>query len=127
MRKEYGPYTRKDGRQIVVIYENGKTTSVSYPRRLVYVSRDEEVHHKDEDVTNNDPSNLEALPIRQHHQTHAKGPQQVEVVCEVCQCVFLKLKKDFTFSLKHGTSITCGRSCASRLGGIASGKTRRSG
>jgi hypothetical protein len=33
--KIYGPYTGKDGRQRIVLYENGKRTTVSYPKYLL--------------------------------------------------------------------------------------------
>ena len=31
------------------------------------------VHHKDEDKSNNDPSNLEAMPRKEHQRLHATG------------------------------------------------------
>jgi len=33
--KVYGPYTRKDGRQHVILYENGTRKTVSYPKYLL--------------------------------------------------------------------------------------------
>lgn len=34
-----------------------------------------DVHHKDEDHHNNDPANLEHLPVVEHRRLHSKGPE----------------------------------------------------
>ena len=65
--KVYGPYTRKDGRQHVIISESGKKKTISYPRYLMQqvIGREltdlETVDHIDGDFTNNDLSNLQIL------------------------------------------------------------------
>jgi len=124
--KEYGPYTRKDGRQIVILYDGKKTTSRSYPRVLVSATdKTTEVHHKDENPRNNELSNLEILDKNTHRIEHTKGPSFIDVICQNCKITFPKLEKQVNSNYKRGISITCGRSCASALGGIASGKSRR--
>lgn len=54
---------------------------------------DEEVHHTDEDRSNNDPGNLEVLPVPQHHVLHRKAGcnrrlpgEQNEVISCACGC-----------------------------------------
>ena len=65
--KVYGPYTRKDGRQHVVLYESGVPKTVSYPKFLLEqklgrsLNADETCDHIDNDYTNNDVSNLQVL------------------------------------------------------------------
>ncbi len=63
----YGPYIRKDGRKIVILYDGRKRSArqlakvkleVKLGRRLYW---DEEVDHIDEDPTNDKFSNLQAL------------------------------------------------------------------
>jgi len=64
----YGPYKRKDGRQhVVIVHEDGRKQTKSYPRYLLeqYLGReltkDETVDHIDNDFTNNNISNLQIL------------------------------------------------------------------
>ena len=69
-----GPYTRKDGRQHIVLNNStlpkntrGKTKTVSYPKALMecYLGRrlesDETVDHIDDNIMNNAQSNLQVL------------------------------------------------------------------
>lgn len=123
--KEYGPYTRKDGRQIIVLYDGKKTTSVSYPRRLIEVSPDEDVHHIDRNPSNNDSSNLKALRVKEHHQEHATGVTTVTLCCLVCGSHFEKKMAQIKSNIKDNHGITCSRNCSAKVGGIASGKARR--
>lgn len=62
---EYNVYQNKDGRTRVYIKSTQKI--MSYPKFIMEqklgrsLLADEEVHHIDEDFTNNDPSNLIVL------------------------------------------------------------------
>ena len=65
--KIYGPYTRKDGRKHIVLRKDGKLQTISYPRFLLEeklgrkLLPEETVDHIDEDISNDDPSNLQIL------------------------------------------------------------------
>jgi len=77
--KIYGPYTRKDNRLIINIVNNGKKTTMSYPKYLMeeYLGRpledDEMVHHCDKDKSNNDIENLELMLLNEHSRSHMLG------------------------------------------------------
>lgn len=65
--KIYGPYTRKDGRKHVILRKDGKLQTISYPRFLLEeklgrkLLPEETVDHIDEDLSNDDLSNLQVL------------------------------------------------------------------
>ena len=68
--KVYGPYTRKDGRQVVILKTPGSSMdhkTISYPKYLVecqlqrYLTKNETVYHIDGDFTNNDLTNLRVV------------------------------------------------------------------
>lgn len=65
--KIYGPYTRKDGRKHIILRKDGKLQTISYPRYLLEkklgrkLLPEETVDHIDENISNNDLSNLQVL------------------------------------------------------------------
>lgn len=67
--KIYGPYTRKDGRQHIVLYdfEKGLRKTMSYPKYLLEQKLGRELlpnetcDHIDNDFTNNSLDNLQVL------------------------------------------------------------------
>jgi len=69
--KVYGPYTRKDGRQHIILYDYATNLrrTVSYPRYLLeqklgHKLEDwEDADHIDNDKTNNDINNLQPLGL----------------------------------------------------------------
>jgi hypothetical protein len=77
--KIYGPYMRKDNRMIINIVNEGKKTSMSYPKYLMekYLGRplesNEVVHHCDWDESNNDIENLELMLRKYHSRRHMLG------------------------------------------------------
>lgn len=105
--KVYGPYTRKDGRQIVVIKTPGiqDATTVSYPKYLVEVALnrklayDETIDHIDGDISNNKLTNLRIVDRRLHCYSHTYKLQPVTKNCIICGTAF----KD-----SDGTHVTCG-------------------
>ena len=104
--KVYGPYSTKDGRQIITIVENnGKRRMKSYPKYLMeqILGREldpdlENIHHKDGNFLNNDPSNLEIIDRVKHSSNHAlRVVIKSHFKCPMCN-------KEFTISSKqvHG-------------------------
>ena len=86
--KEYVYTNQKDGRtRIVLVTDSGKHTSKSYPRILMeqYLERDllinEDVHHKDGDVTNNSIDNLEVIKHGEHQRIHSTKYSDTEEIC----------------------------------------------
>lgn len=125
--KIYGPYKGKDGRlRCVVIYEDGKRKTVSYPRLLMenYLKRnllpEEDVHHIDGDVLNNDICNLELINHPDHCRKHSiKYTNDIIVSCIYCG-------KEFTLTPKQQRGLFnrrnekagpfCSRSCCGKYG-----------
>src|SRR5690606_5867052 len=95
--KVYGPYLRKDGRKHVILYKDGKRSTVSYPKFLMeqHLGRKlkphETVDHIDRDFTNDDITNLRVVDRSQHAKDDAKRvkyTQVEELTCVWCGCVF---------------------------------------
>ena len=123
VKKVYGPYTRKDGRMHVLVYFNDDTrTTVSYPKYYMecklgrFLSHLEEVHHKDEDETNNHPSNFEILDRGEHRRYHStKYHNDITVVCVWCKKEFILTPQQQSSRVRNSSRVTngpfCSRSC----------------
>lgn len=123
--KVYGPYTRKDGRQHVVLYKDGVRKTVSYPKYLLEqklgrsLLPHETCDHIDNDHTNNCLDNLQVLS---RVDNACKGtvlrPAEVGTfTCPVCNRSFTKSMRDVRGNLKKGRSGPyCSRSCAGKGG-----------
>ena len=116
-RKVYGPYTRKDGRQVVILKTPGSKCdhlTVSYPKYLVekyldrYLDDNETVDHIDQDFTNNDLSNLRIVDRAEHCRSHVSKKQLNTFTCQVCGKVFTT-KRNFA---KTCGSKSCNGKCA---------------
>lgn len=108
MKHVYGPYSNgKPDRLIMVFWDSETNThgSQSYPRFLMEqklgreLRDDEEVHHKDEDRTNNSLDNLTVLSTAEHNRIHHRESKRNRD-CELCG------KR--TRNLKY-CSVTCAR------------------
>lgn len=108
--KVYGPYTRKDGRQHVILVEcnkcsKGTRITVSYPKYLVetYLDRllepDETVDHIDGNFSNNSLDNLRVVPRNIHCKSHAKHKKVIQKMCVICGSVF---------STNNNNRVVCG-------------------
>lgn len=126
LMKVYGPYTRKDGRQIVIKIDNGIRKTQSYPRYLMemylgrLLSTEEEVDHIDNDYRNNHISNLQLLStkdnrIKEMNRTH-RTLKMFSGTCPICSIVFQKPLNQVKGNLKKGKAGPfCSRSCAGKL------------
>lgn len=133
----YNVYQNKDGRYRAYNKITHKVTS--YPRVLmesilgIQLLPTEDVHHKDEDYTNNNPDNLEVISHLEHEKQHARIKKESgklkyydkQMICPVCN-------KEFTWTTRqqmnynHRTTITansrkyerqppcCCKSCAGK-------------
>ena len=122
-------YTNKhDNRtRCVIVDDNGKHTSVSYPRILMEeklgrpLKPNEDVHHIDEDVTNNDISNLEIRIHGEHQREHASKYIDTVESCIICGGTFAMSQNKwarFHADLNRGKqrSLTCSKCCAGKAG-----------
>lgn len=88
--KVYGPYLRKDNRLHLVIYKDGKVTSMSYPKFLMeqHLGRsllsDETVDHIDGNPINNELSNLQLLSRAENARKSAPRANMLNLTCKKC-------------------------------------------
>lgn len=118
-KKVYGPYTRKDGRQIVVLKTPGSFCdheTISYPKYLVECALNMKlpdgytIDHIDGDFTNNDFHNLRIVKLSEHARSHVTHRKEITKTCCICG-------KQFKTSQKNRK--TCGsKSCAGRCSHI---------
>lgn len=124
--KIYGPYTRKDGRQHIIIYDNGKRTTLSYPKYLLEqkIGRallpHETCDHIDGDFTNNSPENLQVLS-RKDNSAKAmafRPAEQGYFVCPECNASFYKVMRDVRSNqiAQKCAGPFCSRQCAGKHG-----------
>lgn len=125
--KVYGPYTRKDGRQhVVIIHGDGTRQTKSYPRYLLEQSLgreltgDETVDHTDNNYENNNLSNLQILS-RSDNAKKGMSIRKAEIapfVCPTCNISFFKeLRYVRHNNINHGKKGPfCSRSCAGFYG-----------
>ena len=121
--KVYGPYYRKDGRQhIILVHENGRKQTVSYPRYLMEIKLgrsleiDEEVDHIDGDKLNNDLSNLQILSKKENAQKaiiETNRQAKIEVYICLCGKEFKRDLREVNGNRNKGkVGPFCSRSCA---------------
>lgn len=116
-KKVYGPYTRKDGRQIVILKTPGPHQdhmTVSYPKYLVevaigrYLESDEQIDHIDGDFLNNDLSNLRIVKQSEHARSHVPERTSTSYICPICGSTYI-------VTVNSGYRKTCSRHCAGIL------------
>lgn len=92
-------YSQKDGRKMV--YDTDKKQAVPYARYLMEqhlgrkLNKDEEVHHKDHNKTNDVIENLEVVNSTEHRRQH--NPLKYKDTIEQCYIC----GKRFTFTAKQ--------------------------
>lgn len=125
MIKIYGPYTRKDNRQHIILYDTETKTrkTMSYPRYLMeqYLGRalesDEEVDHIDRDCTNNDIDNLQILRHGEHQSLDAVRVKSLELICDWCGSMFIRNVRFHKHNKKQNKrGAFCSRKCAGSYG-----------
>lgn len=111
-----------------VTYDDGHIEFISYPRLVMEqklgrkLLPEEDVHHIDGDVTNNDISNLEVVLHGEHQRQH-NLPKYVDkpAICEVCGKEFIwtrKRQSSYVRDLNRNRKriIACSKSCSSFYG-----------
>ena len=77
----------------------------------------EDVHHLDEDKTNNYPDNLKALSKSQHAKDHIKPIETIKIKCSCCGKNFELKPHQYRMRKKRNKSnqVYCSRSCATKM------------
>ena len=112
----YGPYTRKDGRKHLILYEpNSKSRkTISFPKAIMEVclghklAEDDTVDHIDRDKTNNSISNLQVIDRKTHVSLDAIRRHSLFSTCPICKVEF-ELTRD---QLKKRSNILAGPFCS---------------
>lgn len=121
--KVHGPYTRQDGRKIVIVVEHkGQRRTVSYPKWLleVHLGRKldpdkETVDHLDGDFNNNNLENLRIVPRDEHSADDTRRSRNLKFNCAWCGADFERsprLVRDKSKKNKAGPF--CNKSCAGK-------------
>jgi hypothetical protein len=123
MSKTYGPYKNSEGRYfIIIIFDNGKRRTVSYPKYIMeqYLGREldpdkETIDHIDGDFTNNNLSNLRIINRSDHAKNDVKRVKLGNYICPQCNKQFKAKCKDVDHNRKNGKAGPfCSRSCAGK-------------
>lgn len=119
----YGPYSRKDKRQIVIVVDhNGKKRTVSFPKWIMecYLGREldedlETVDHINSNFLDNDIQNLQLLPRDQHSAEDIRRVKLVKLTCVWCEKEFERSPRLVRSNSKKGNAGPfCSRSCAAK-------------
>lgn len=125
--KVYGPYTNNEGRKYVTFADGKRRFSMFYSRFLMQehlgrlLTKDEEVDHMDEDVTNDSIDNLLVLSVKEHRALHhAIGLKTYDFECHNCSKKIILTRRQLTYltgSRKRGQT---GPFCSKRCSGLYS-------
>lgn len=116
----YGPYIRKDGRKIVILYDGVNKSARQYAKVVLEVKLgrrligDETADHIDGDKTNDAPDNLRVLSRRENAQASAKRIR-IFAACATCGEKFeLSAAQRNTRSKKRKLGPFCSSNCKSQ-------------
>lgn len=121
--KVYGPYTRSDGRQIVItVNRKGERQTVSYPKFILqkHLGRSlnpdlETVDHWDSNFLNNDLSNLRIVPRHEHSADDTRRVKLVKFKCVWCKKKFERSPRRLRDKAKKNQAGPfCSRKCAGK-------------
>lgn len=119
--KVYGPYTRKDGRKHIILYDGINRTTISYPKYLMeqHLGRKledwETVDHINEDFTDDRIENLQILSRADNIRKSIVPEELINITCGWCSKITTKKAKDVRGNEKKGYLIHyCDRSCAGK-------------
>lgn len=121
--KIFGPYRRKDSRQIVIVVDRkGKRRTVSYPKWIMEcqlgrpLDKDlETIDHMDSNFENNELDNLRIVPRNEHSGDDTRRVKYVKFNCAWCDEQFERsprLVRDKARKNKAGPF--CSRTCAGK-------------
>jgi hypothetical protein len=120
--KVYGPYTRGNGRQLVIVVDkNGVRRTISYPKWIMELQlgrkldSNETIDHWDSNIDNNNLDNLRIMPRDEHSADDTRRVKLVKFKCAWCDQDFERsprLVRDKSRKNKAGPF--CSRPCAGK-------------
>ena len=121
--KIYGPYTRKDNRKHVILYDRDRNKrTLSWPKALMEVKLgrllvgNETVDHDDENKTNDDYDNLKILTRADNARKSIKPAKLYTFICPECGNEATKLLSNVKGNKKKcRDGPFCSRNCAGRF------------
>ncbi len=136
--KIYGPYknpANNNREHIIVIFSDKTRKTVSYPKYIMemYLGRyldpnSETVDHIDNDITNNDITNLRLLARPDHSAIEALKLKEQEFVCSICSGKFIltgpKLHNAYTNRLRGFIGPFCSKSCSGKASHLSKNDPR---
>lgn len=122
--KIYGPYISKQDKRmrVVLVHENGKKQTISYPKFLVekylnqYLSDDDTIDHIDGDFTNNDLSNLRVIKRSQHALEDSLMNMDELHTCVWCKNTFIIKGDSLAQRNRRKSSGFCSKKCTGQYG-----------
>jgi hypothetical protein len=78
-----------------------------------YLLYNEDVHHKNEDKTDNSPDNLEVLTKADHARKHVMPLEPIKCICGMCDAEFYLKPREYRLRLRRNVSgkLYCSRKC----------------
>ena len=122
-KKVYGPYTKDNGRKVVVVqYNDGTRETISYPKFIMeeYLQQkldpnEHTIDHLDYDIENNDINNLRILPRHEHSAEDTRRVKLVKLNCSWCGKEFERSPRIIRDKAKKKVSGNfCSRSCSGK-------------
>lgn len=128
----YGPYTRKDGRKIIVLYDGkNKRTTKQFARIKMEVflgrklTNGETVDHIDRDVKNDKLNNLQVLSREEHSKKDAIKRLDIKANCVLCGKEFVLTKNQVNSRAKSKAGPFCSKTCSGKYGSsISNGNSK---
>jgi hypothetical protein len=120
-KRVLGPYSRADGRKIVIVIDDfGNRRTISYPKYLMEEKLNrpldknlETIDHLDRNHDNNSLENLRIVPRDQHSKDDTRRVKLVKFKCSLCNKEFERSPRLVRDKSKKGKSgVFCGRHCA---------------
>jgi hypothetical protein len=119
----YGPYTRKDGRKHVVLWNGETTQTVSYPRYIMeaHLGRKleewETVDHINRDFTDDRIENLRLVGRSQHSKDDATYAKLIKNECVWCGTKLLRRPSKMREAAKRAQAGPfCSKKCIGEYG-----------
>lgn len=118
----YGPYMRSNGRKYIVLYKDGKTTSMSYPKYLVeihlgrHLEKKETVDHFDRDKNNDQIENLVVRDRSDHAALDARRVLAKTAICVYCGKEFVIEGKRVKDRRPRYAGPFCSKNCVGKYG-----------
>ena len=120
----YGPYTRKDGRKHLILYEPSSKhrKTISFPNAIMEVylghklAEDDTVDHIDRDKTNDIISNLQVIARKTHVSLDAIRRHSLFSTCPICKAEFELTRDQLNKRSNIFAGPFCSKTCAGKYG-----------